>query len=117
MRALGGGAGEVMVRSLVKSFAAELPVRLTAIEQASMVPDEQVLRSHATMLQGLAAGLGLTRLGAICAALAANAGQADPRALAAIVDSLREEAGKVAALLEYEAAEPAAGLRWKLDYS
>jgi PAS domain S-box-containing protein len=109
LRALGGGKGDAIVQSLIKSFTAELPARITELDQAALAPDGPALRTHAMMLQGLAAGLGLTRLGALCAALAAHTGQADPRAVAAIIDSLRDEAAKVIALLEDEAAEPAGG--------
>ena len=102
LRALSGGNGETMVGALIKSLTDNLPARMAELERAAAASDLTAMQTHAATLQSLASSLGLTRMGALCAGLAADS-QPDPRAATALIDSLHEEVARLGTLLADEA--------------
>ena len=103
LRSLSGASGSDLISVMTGAFTSDLPMRITQLETAMAANDMTTLKTRAAALRGLAAGLGLTRMAALCADLAAHAEHNERQPAAVSLSMLRDEAGVVLPLLEREA--------------
>ena len=103
LRALSGPNRSELVGVLATAFTCDLPMRIAQLEMAVAASDMQALKARAAGLRGLAAGLGLARMAALCASLAVNAEQNEPRLAEGALAALRDEATCVLPVLGREA--------------
>jgi len=103
LRALSGSNGNEVVGVMATAFICDLPMRIAQLEMAVTAGDMAAIKTRATGLRGLAAGLGLAQMAALCANLAAQAEHGERRPAAVTFAALRDEAAAVFPLLEREA--------------
>jgi PAS domain S-box-containing protein len=108
LRSLSGSNGSDVVGVMATAFTCDVPMRIGQLEMAVAAGDMAALKTRAAGLRGLAAGLGLARMAALCASLAVNAERDEPRSAAVTLEALRDEATLVLPLLEREAGLTAA---------
>jgi hypothetical protein len=109
LRALAGGNASEVIGTLTTAFTCDLPMRIAQMEMALAAGDRAAFTMRAAGLGGLAGGLGLKRMAALCNDLATLAEHEDLRAPAITLSALRDEAAAVVPLLEHEASPLAAG--------
>jgi PAS domain S-box-containing protein len=108
LRALASDDEGRVVDGLINTFMRELQPRLAQLEMALSSGDMAGLAALAKSLRARSAGLGLTRMAALCADLSASGQNSDRRPPAIILASLRDEAARLGPLLERQrAAAPA----------
>jgi PAS domain S-box-containing protein len=103
LRALSGPNGGDVVGVLATAFTCDLPMRIAQLEMAVAAGDMSALKTRAAGLRGLAAGLGLARMAALCASLTVHAEHGEPGLAAGALATIRDEAASVLPLLEREA--------------
>jgi PAS domain S-box-containing protein len=103
LRALSGSNGSDVVGVLATAFTCDLPMRIAQLEMAVAAGDMSALKARAAGLRGLAAGLGLARMAALCASLAVHAEHGEAALAGDALEAIRVEAASVLPLLEREA--------------
>jgi HPt (histidine-containing phosphotransfer) domain-containing protein len=103
LRALSGSNASDLIGVLATAFTCDLPMRIAQLEMAVAAGDVSALKARAAGLRGLAAGLGLARMAALCASLAVRAEHDELGLAAGALAAIREEGASVLPLLEREA--------------